>query len=111
LRLPPLTRLTTATRTTAFALWALAQSLRGREWLPGPARAVAGVATFVWGERRRAWRKGREGSAPARATDAALRRIEAAAGQVVRLLRPLEERYYAAGAVMLAVALIYIIGR
>jgi hypothetical protein len=94
-----------------LSLWALVQSLRGREWLPAPGRAVIGITALGWGVLRRAWRRRGLGSLPADATGSAQHRIEAIAGRVLALLRPLEERYYAAGAVMLAVALIYIIGR
>ncbi len=44
-------------------------------------------------------------------TGTAWGRLQGAVERVVGLLRPFEERYYAAAAVMVAVAMIYIIGR
>jgi hypothetical protein len=37
--------------------------------------------------------------------------LQRGAGRIMGLVRPVEERYYAAAAIVLAVAMIYIIGR
>ena len=94
-----------------MALWALAQSLRGCEWLPAPARTLVGAAAFGWGAFWRASRRRDLSQAPEPAAGQTLNRVEAVAGGVMSLLRPLEERYYAAGAVILAVAIVYIFAR
>ena len=93
------------------AAWALAQRWRGREWLPAPARAALGAVALGWLEVRRVWRRRGLAGAPVVATDRLWVRLQGAADRVMALLRPFEERYYAAAAVMVAVALIYIIGR
>jgi formate hydrogenlyase subunit 3/multisubunit Na+/H+ antiporter MnhD subunit len=91
--------------------WALAQRLRGKEWLPGPGRTIMGAAALGWREWRRRWRRGGWSSAPATAAEALWRRLQASGERAMVILRPLEERYYAGAAVLLAVAIIYIIAR
>jgi hypothetical protein len=93
------------------ALWVLVQRLRGREWLPGPVRSVVGVTTILVRIGSQEWRESGAGTASARLAWGAWERLQGASERVMGLLRPFEERYYAAAAVMVAVALIYIIGR
>ena len=95
----------------AAAAWALVRRLMGREWLPATATAALGMLAYGWSEGRRWWRRHRLGSAPTLAVALLWRRLEQAAGRGLDLAGPVEERYYAAAAVMLAVALIYIIAR
>jgi hypothetical protein len=95
----------------AVALWVLVQRLRGREWLPGPVRSVVGIATILVRIGSQEWRESGAGTASARLAWGAWERLQGASERVMGLLRPFEERYYAAAAVMVAVALIYIIGR
>jgi formate hydrogenlyase subunit 3/multisubunit Na+/H+ antiporter MnhD subunit len=94
-----------------LAVWALGRRLRGREWLPGPARAVMGVALLGWLELRRRWR----GRGFSRGAGPLLERTwqhsQVAAERGMAVLRPVEERYYAGAAVLAGVAIIYIIGR
>lgn len=92
-------------------VWALVQRLRRREWLPSPVRAVIGGASLVREGVYRTWRRSGAGGAPAYAAGALWLRLQGGAERVMETLRPFEERYYAAAAVMVAVALIYIIGR
>jgi hypothetical protein len=94
-----------------LALWVLVQRLRGREWLPGPLRGLVGIAILLGGAVSRAGREAGVSTAPARWAGTAWGRLQGAAERVVGVLRPFEERYYAAAAVMVAVAMIYIIGR
>jgi hypothetical protein len=95
----------------AVALWVLVQRLRGREWLPGPVRSVVGIATILVRIASREWRESGASTAPGRLTRGAWERLQEASERVMGVLRPFEERYYAAAAVIVAVALIYIIGR
>ncbi len=92
------------------ALLALVQRIRGREWLPGPVLALLAVGFVHWEEARRRGRRERAGAAPAMA-GAVWQRASGTVGRVVSLLRPLEERYYAAAAILLAIALIYVVAR
>jgi hypothetical protein len=94
-----------------LALWVLVQRLRGREWLPGPLPALVGIAALLVQAGTRAWRGAGVSTAPARWVGTAWGRLQGGADRVMGALRPFEERYYAAAAVMVAVALIYIIGR
>jgi formate hydrogenlyase subunit 3/multisubunit Na+/H+ antiporter MnhD subunit len=91
--------------------WALARRLRGREWLPAIVRTGLGALALGSSAVRRGWRRRGLAAAPAGTGNAAWRRLQAGAGRLVDAIRPLEERYYAAAAVMLAAALISIIGR
>ncbi len=93
------------------ALWALVQRLRRREWLPGLVRALIGAAALAREGGYRAWRRSGDGGAPARGAGTFWTRLQGAAERTMETLRPFEERYYAPAAVMVAVALIYIIGR
>jgi multicomponent Na+:H+ antiporter subunit A len=95
----------------AVALWALVQRRRGKEWLPVLVRALLGAVALVWIGAATAWRRRGLASAPAAVAEGVWHRIEAAAETLMAAVRPLEERYYAAAAVMAAVALFYIIGR
>lgn len=92
----------------AAALW---QRLHGREWLPAPARTMLGAVALVAVAVRRRWRRAGLAAAPANAGSAAWRRLQRSSARLVAFLQPIEERYYAAAAVTVAVALIYIIGR
>jgi hypothetical protein len=94
-----------------MAVWALVQRLRGREWLPAIARAALGAVALGWLEMRRRWRARGIGRAPAAVGETLWARAQGIADRGGALLRPLEERYYAATAVLLAVAVIYIVGR
>ncbi|CAA9281366.1 MAG: hypothetical protein AVDCRST_MAG77-3871 [uncultured Chloroflexi bacterium] len=95
----------------AIAVWALGRRLQGREWLPGLARAVIGVALLGGLELRRRWRRNGVSRGMGPAVDAAWLRFQALAERAMTVLRPVEERYYAGAAVLLGVAIIYIIGR
>jgi hypothetical protein len=94
-----------------LALWVLGQRLRGKEWLPGPLPGLLGIAALLVQAGTRAWRGAGVSTAPARWAGTAWGRLQGTADRVMGALRPFEERYYAAAAVMVAVALIYIIGR
>ncbi|HEX2035965.1 MAG TPA: hypothetical protein VHS99_17430 [Chloroflexota bacterium] len=91
------------------AVWSLVQRLRGREWLPGVARAVLGTAALVWVGAYRAWR--RQEPLAGLSADTLFHRLQGGADRLMAVLRLLEERYYAAAAIVAAVALIYFIGR
>jgi hypothetical protein len=93
------------------ALWTLARRLRGREWLPSPALAVLGIALLGWLEVRRRWRGHGLARGPGVLTERAWLRFQEVAERAMAVLRPIEERYYAGAAVLLGVAIIYIIGR
>ena len=94
-----------------MALWVLVQRLRGREWLPRGGRVLLAALTLAWSAMRQRWRievLGRGGGARLVPPWPAIGRgLQWSYG----ILRPLEERYYAAAAVLLAVALIYALGR
>lgn len=92
------------------ALLALVQRIRGREWLPGPVLALLAVAFVQWEEARRRWRRRGWPTHTTRA-GALWQRAGQVAEHAVSLLRPLEERYYAAAAILLAIALIYVVAR
>jgi len=91
--------------------WVLWQRVRGREWLPGPARAVVGVVALGWMALGRRWRTRGISRWPGLLADHAWVWFEGTAVRVVLILRLVEERYYAGAAVLLAVAMIYIVGR
>jgi len=92
-------------------LWVLWQRLRGREWLPGLARALVGVVALGWLALGRRWRMRGLSRGPAILADRFWVWFQGASERVVLVLRLVEERYYAGAAVLLAVAMIYIVGR
>jgi len=94
-----------------LALWVLVQRLRGKEWLPGPARAVLGITALGWIAFRDRRRRRGLSSGPAALADRAWVRFQQGAERAMLVLRPVEERYYAGAAVLMAVAIIYVIGR
>jgi hypothetical protein len=93
------------------ALWALVQRLRGREWLPTITLTVLGVIALGWTELRRRWRRRGLNLAPAALSQTAWVRLQRGAERGLWLLRPFEERYYAGAAVLLAVAIIFVLSR
>jgi hypothetical protein len=95
----------------ALAVWALVQWWRRKEWLPDVVRALLGAIALAWSGAVKAWRRRGLARAPGAIADGLWQRLEAAAEAVMSVVRPLEERYYAAAAVMAAVALFYVIGR
>jgi len=91
--------------------WALVQRLRGREWLPPLVLTLLGALALAWGGVRRRWRRRGLNRAPAALASAAWNQAERGADRMLMLLRPFEERYYAGTAVLLAVAIIFVVGR
>lgn len=91
--------------------WALMQRLRGREWLPPLALTLLGALALAWGGTRRRWRRRGLNRATAAFASAAWNQAERGAERLLMLLRPFEERYYAGTAILLAVAIIFVVGR
>jgi hypothetical protein len=94
-----------------LGIWVITQRIRRKEWLPGIGRTFMGAAALGWLALRRRWRQRGHSAAPAAAGDAVWRRIQQGAERVMATIQPFEERYYAGVAVLVAVAMIYIIGR
>ena len=95
----------------AVTVWALVQRLRGREWLPALALTLLGALALGWSSVRRRWRRRGLNVAPALLSHAAWVRLQRGADRTLWVLRPFEERYYAGTAVLLAVAIIFVLSR
>ena len=70
-----------------------------------------GGLALVWLELRRRTRNRGVGRAPAHLVERIWEGVQSGADRAMLMLRPVEERYYAGAAVLVAVAVIYIVGR
>jgi formate hydrogenlyase subunit 3/multisubunit Na+/H+ antiporter MnhD subunit len=106
-RIPTLPSITLA----IIAAWILIQRIRRREWLPPLGHALMGALALGWLELSRRIHNRGVSRAPSRMVQRTWEALQSGADRAMLLLRPVEERYYAGAAVLVAVAVIYIVGR
>ena len=93
------------------AAWILFRRLQSREWLPPLGTALLGASALAWNGAGRRWRERGFGSLPGTLAAVAWERLERVTARSLALLRPFEERYYAGAAILIGVAIIFVVGR